>query len=201
MSESARVNSIEAVRDFRIGLTSFCEDVRQALATVDMEARRVLDWIARDQQGYWTRMVRQCQEEVTQAKADLFRRQLSKMSGDNPDVTEQRDALRRAQARLEHAEEKIEKCRRWERQLQRPLEEYRAPAMHLGSMVEGDPPRIVTVLDRVLDSLDSYLAAMPPPSVSRPRPISSPAEPAPAPAAPSSVPTAETLADSGEPAP
>lgn len=202
MSNAARVTSVEAVREFRESLNVFCDDVRQALSAVEMESRRIVDWIAREQLGYWTRMIRVCQEELTQAKQDLFRRQLMKVGGEEPDVSEQRDAVRRAKARLEHAEEKAEKCRKWERALERPIEEYRSVAMQLSGLVEGDPPRIVTVLDRILGTIDAYLTSpvaesRTPQAVARPA-TETPAHPAPM-AEPAATPTA-TSTDVAAPA-
>ena len=37
MSESARVTSIDAIKDFQEGLSSFCEEAKQALLAIDMD--------------------------------------------------------------------------------------------------------------------------------------------------------------------
>src|SRR5438132_1335829 len=119
MSQSARVSSIEAVKDLQAALAAFCQDVREALCAVDMEARRVLEWLLHEQPNQWHRNVRHLQEELAQAKADLFRRQLAGMSGEKLDVIEQREAVWMVQERLREAEEKMEKCRHWSREVQR----------------------------------------------------------------------------------
>jgi hypothetical protein len=162
MSQSARVTSIEAVKEFQAALASFCAEARDALGAVAMEARRVHESILHDQLHGWRRAVRDRQEDLSQAKADLFRRQLARISGQDPDVIEQKEAVWLAQRRLEEAEDKVEKCRQWARLLQEALDEYQAPAQQLAALVEGKPPRSVAYLDQILDALDTYVAAAPP---------------------------------------
>jgi hypothetical protein len=161
MSESARVTSIEALKDFRAALIVFCEEAKESLSAVDMETRRTVDWLAQQLAG-WQRALRDRQEEVSKAKAELFRRQLPAISGEKPDCYEQKKALRRAQERLREAEEKIDRCKQWARELPRAVDEYAAPAQQLAQFVEGDPPHAVILIDRILDTLDAYTATPPP---------------------------------------
>jgi hypothetical protein len=169
MGQAARVTSFQAIQDFKAVLCGFCEEVKEALGTIDMEVRRMLDWLEHDQAHYWQAEVRRRQEEVTQAKADLFRKQLNRLSGEIPDCLEEKDALQIAQRRFDEAEEKIEKCRQWSgRQLPRAIDEYEGPARQLAGMVEGDPPAIVAYLDRVLAALDAYVEVAPPPEIASP---------------------------------
>jgi hypothetical protein len=169
MSEAARVTSFQAIQDFKAVLCGFCDETKEALGTIDMEVRRMLAWLEHDQAHYWQNQVRLRQEEVTQAKADLFRKQLSRFSGEIPDCLEEKKALRLAESRLAVAEEKVEKCRQWAgRLLPRAIDEYEGPARQLAGMVEGEPPGIVAYLNRVLTALDSYLEVAPPSEPSSP---------------------------------
>jgi hypothetical protein len=132
---------------------------------------------------YWKRAIRDRQEELAQAKADLFRKQLEGMGTDfKPDVTEQKKALRVATMRLEEAEQKLQNCRKWSRALERPYEEYKGHATQLQFLVDGDPARPVALLERILASLDSYVELPPPPS-SNTTPVGAAVETPPPPAA------------------
>lgn len=153
---SARVTSIEAVRDFRAALIVFCDEAKEALTSVDMETRRLIDWVQREQVAYWQAQIRRCQEDVAQAKADLFRKKLPGIGGKEPDCIEEKKALRLAQMRLEEAEDKLEKCKQWARLLPRAVDEYKGPSQRLAGMVEGDCPPPVAQLNGVLGSLDRY---------------------------------------------
>jgi hypothetical protein len=168
MVEQAQVSSIDALKEFRDNLSAFNDMAKEALTIVDMETRRTLDWLQRDQLAYWKAMIRECEEELAQAKADLFRRQLARLSGEPPDMTEQKKAVRRAQARLEMAQEKVEKCKEWARLVMRAIDEYSGPARQLGTLVEGEPARSVIALDNILTSLDAYVYLAPPTSAPMP---------------------------------
>jgi len=164
MTQSARVSSIDAVKEFQAALATFCEEARDALSAVAMEARRLHDWVTHDQLHYWRKTLRDRQEDLSQAKAELFRRQLARISGHDPDCIEQKEAVWRAQRGIEEAEDKIESCKRWGRLLQEALEEYQGQAQQLSGLVEGTPPRSVTYLDQVIGALDLYVATPPPPA-------------------------------------
>ncbi len=158
MASSARVTSVQAIADFRAALLTFCQEAKEVLASIDMENRRMTDWVERDRLSYWQREIRNRQEDVAQAKADLFRKQITRITGQNPDFIEERDALKLATYRLEEAEDKVQQCRRWgTRLLPRAIDEFQGPGRQLAGMVEGNPPSIVLFLDRVVRSLEAYL--------------------------------------------
>jgi len=158
MATSARVTSVQAIADFKVALLGFCQESKEVLASIEMEIRRMSDWVERDRLSYWQREIRNRQEEVAQAKADLFRKQITRISGQRPDFIEERDALRLATYRLEEAEEKVQRCRRWgSRKLPHAVDEYQAPGRQLAAIVEGNPPSIIILLDRIVRSLEAYL--------------------------------------------
>jgi hypothetical protein len=162
MDPSANVRSIDAIREFREALLVFCAEAREALTTVDMQSRRALEWIQHGQPAFWRTAIRRTQEELTKAKADLFRKQLERISGEKPDCLEEHKAVRLSKSRLEHAEERLEKCRHWGNRFPKAIDEYAAPARNLAALVEGDPPAIVLLLDRITATLDAYVDLAPP---------------------------------------
>lgn len=166
MSQAARVTSIEVLREFKTALVLFCEEARDCLSGVDMTMRRMEDWLLRDQLSNWKRIIRDRDDDLTQAKADLFRKQLSKISGDNPDLMEEKKAVRRAQERLREAQEKAQRCQEWGRELPRAHQEFKGPGRRLEARVEGEPPQIVIMLERILASLDAYVDVAVPSSLS-----------------------------------
>lgn len=157
MSQSAQVRSTEAIEHFRAALCRYCEETRDALLSIKMEARRVVDWVERDRSSFWRKASRDRQEELAQAKLALFQRELSRLTGNKPDCIEQEKAVRQAKALAQEAEEKIANCKKWSRQLQHALDEFEGPAAQLSAIVDGDPPRPVLALDRILTALDAYL--------------------------------------------
>jgi hypothetical protein len=80
-----------------------------------------------------------------------------------PDTSQQEEDLRRAQARLRHAEEKVETCRKWVPTLQRAVDEYDGPVRRVGSRVEIELPKAAAALERLLAQLEAYIDFSPPP--------------------------------------
>ena len=74
MAESAKVLSVEALKEFRVSLINFVEEARNALGGVDMELRRTRDWLERDQLSYWQMQVKRRHEAMMMARTELHRR-------------------------------------------------------------------------------------------------------------------------------
>src|SRR5262245_54452305 len=161
MADSADVRSIDAVREWHAALTAYGENLSEALAGVEMEIRRGADWL-QDQLALWQRAVRQCEQEVVQAKAELAARKFPDWSGREPDTTVQEKALREAKARLEHAEDQVQKVRSWIGRLPKAVDEvYSGPARRLGNFLEVELPKGLAILDRRIAALESYAGLRP----------------------------------------
>ncbi len=162
MSEAARVTSIQAVKEWREAVCVFKDDAADALVAVDLEVRRTEDWV-HHQLKFWEAEVRRREDLLVQARNDLVRRKMQVTpAGREPDTTEQQKALRKAQARLQQAEEMVVRCRQWAIKLRQEVEEYQGFGRHLAGMLEGDLARAVNLLERKLDTLDAYLATTAP---------------------------------------
>jgi hypothetical protein len=162
MSQSAQVRSIDAVKAFREALVTFGVDAQAALSSADAEIRRVVDWL-HGQLQFWQRQVRERQEDVTRAKQALIMRRWGHTEGKGPGTTEQEVALRKAQRRLQEAEEKVQVVRRWIQQLPQALIEYEGHARQLSGWLEADLRQGIALLDRRLDALDAYVRLAPGP--------------------------------------
>jgi hypothetical protein len=161
MADGADVRSIDALRDWYAALTVYGDTLGEALAGVELEIRRGFDWLD-EQQSLWQRAVRDCEEEVVQAKAELAARKFPDFAGRMPDTSVQEKALRRAKARLEYAEDQVARVRAWIVRLPKLIDElYRGPARRLGSFLEVDLPKGRALLNRRLDALDSYAGLRP----------------------------------------
>jgi hypothetical protein len=158
---SADVRSIAAVRDWHAALANYGDVLAESLAGVELEIRRAFDWIE-EQRLRWERAVKECEEEVTQAKAELAARKFTDWSGRDPDTTVQEKALRAAKARLEHAEDQVARCRSWMVRLPKLIEEvYRGPAQRLTSFLEADLARGLASLTRRYAALEAYAGLRP----------------------------------------
>src|SRR5262249_52294312 len=115
------------------------------------------DWLAEKKQ-FWDRAVRESEDAVTEAKAALTRKQLVAPGDRKPDTTQEEKELQKAKNRLKYAEEKAERCRKWEPLLHRAVEEYDGPIRQLGNRLEIDLPRSMALVKRMIGSLENYLS-------------------------------------------
>jgi DNA repair exonuclease SbcCD ATPase subunit len=157
MSQGAQVRSVDAIRDFLAALQQFREDGQEALCSADMEIRRMQDWL-REQLKSWSKEVRDCEEELIQAKNELSRRQTIYVGDKPPDCTEQKKRVQFCRARLEHAEEKVATTRRWIPEMDRLNDEYYGPARQLAGFLDSNMLTAFAVLERKIAALEAYLA-------------------------------------------
>jgi hypothetical protein len=176
MADSAKVLSVDALKQFRIALITFVEEARNALGGVDMELRRTRDWIERDQLSYWQTQVKRRHERMMNARTELFRRQISQQGSEAKSDTEQKEALREAQRRLRVAEEKVEIVKRLIPFFHHAMAEYVSHATPLADHLSGGLERSLATLQRMITSIEEYLAIAPP---TAPRPGSPGEEAAP----------------------
>ena len=162
MSSPVAVNSIEALSDLRVALALYGEDTLGALGAVVAEVRRTMVWLTQDRPVYWQEQIKRSHEQVSSAKAELFRRQLAKSSGSSGFMTEQIENVKRAEARLHDAEHRLVLTRKWQGQLHQAVLEYLGTVRRIKALAAGDVPSAVNLLTRLIDSLEAYLQLAPP---------------------------------------
>lgn len=155
------VQSIEVLRTIRGQLATFGEDARNAMAATDMEINRMINWLTNDRRMYWDGQIRKRREELSLAKSELSRKRTSQMFGSEGNMGEQRDNLRIAKVRLEEAEQKLDRVKKWIPPLQQAVLEYRGRARPLSDMVDSDVPNALGMLDRMITALEEYSTTSP----------------------------------------
>ncbi len=155
MNPSAHVTSIDGMADFRASLLTFTDKAKDALGTVELELRRTMDWLA-DQAKHWQAEIRLAENAVFEAKQELARRKMMKIGDRKPDTTDQEKALRRAEAWLEHAQEKLAKTRRWQQAFPDAMLDYQGPARNLQFLLEAQVPQMSAYLTHKIEALENY---------------------------------------------
>lgn len=162
MAQSAKVLSVEALKDFRISMINFVEEARNALSGVDMELKRMRNWLERDQLGYWQMQVKRRHEAMMMARTELHRRKISQQGSDAVSDTEQKEALREAQRKLRKAEEQVEIVKRLIPIFHHAMSEYAAHATPLVDHLSGGMDKSLYSLEKMVGALEAYLATAPP---------------------------------------
>jgi hypothetical protein len=157
MDSQARVASLDRVEEFRTAYAKFGDAARQALLGVELEIRRMLDWLEKDQVAFWKGEIRRREEKVNEAKAALHRKRITATFGHVVSDTDEIVALRKAKVRLEEAEEKLKLVKQWYLLIEQEVNQYRGPSQTLGNLLDADVPRALASLDRALNTLETYL--------------------------------------------
>jgi hypothetical protein len=160
--QAADVRSIEALRELHAAVCKFRTSAQDALATVDLTIRRANDWLS-DQLNFWQHAIRTSEDEVFQAKQELAQRKYTGWDGREPDATVQEENLRKAQAKLRYAQDKVAAVRRWMQKFPHAVSEmYAGPARQLAASLETELPRGLALLERRVVALEQYAALAPP---------------------------------------
>lgn len=165
MSGSAQVRSVDAIEAFRIALVRFEQRAQDALETLTGEVRRADDWLCSDRPPFWKEQVRLATEAVHEAKVDLDRCLMYPVTdGERPSCREERDALKKAQARLDYCRDKTEVVKKWKRELHHELFEFEGRLSSMREMLETELPQAHARLKQIMRSLDKYQIEKPPES-------------------------------------
>ena len=156
MSTGADVREIDALRDWLAAASVYKVESEESLASIRLEIRRGIDWVSQ-QLDLWQRSLRDREDAVVQAKAELSARRFPGPTGRMPDTTVQERNLRRALARLEHAREQVAKCKKWLVNLPKIVDETFSGAGHrFALLLEGDVAKGLSLLHRQIEALEQY---------------------------------------------
>lgn len=158
MGRLAKVTSIDVIEHFAAAMTCFGEDARTSLEGIDMEVRRALNWIQREQKDYWTQRIRRGWDEVNIARKELERKLMFYPGDDRPSTHDERLALEAAKRRLQIAQEKVEAVKRWSHRAQREANEYIGAIQPLKAWLEFELPKALADLGRMARALEDYVA-------------------------------------------
>jgi hypothetical protein len=152
---TAHVDSVQRLGDFQAALATFADRGMDALTSVSLELRRVQDWLE-EQLRLWTIEVRHAEEAVFRAKSELAMRQMLSVNGRPNDCSELEKELRRATARLDHAEDKARNTKHWLRALPDAVAEYDRQSRPFQDLLEHDCVKMAAFVDRKIDQLEKY---------------------------------------------
>jgi hypothetical protein len=162
MSDFARVDSIDVLRAFREAYVKFAEEARNALIASEIETRRGMNYVLVDRTAYWKNQLKRRTEKLSQAKLELNAKTIGQGNQEAKGVTEARENVRKAVARLQEAEAKLKSIAKWKPILEHAETEYRSLSQPLADALQGEVAQTIALLDRMIASLDAYVALAPP---------------------------------------
>lgn len=157
--ESARVESIDALRHFRIALVKFIEAAYVALSDAESEVRQRQNWLENEQYTHWQGQIKKRTLAVERAREAVRMKKVSKDSaGRTPSAVDEEKILARCLVALEEAELKFANTRKYARVLTKETEVYKGTVQRFATTVQVDMPAAVAALDRLIASLEEYVA-------------------------------------------
>ena len=157
MSSQADVKSTDTLAFVKQALIAYAHESGQALADIEIEGQRGIDWITVDRAGYWKAEIRRAAEAVNQAIKDLEHCRAYKKVGDNtPSCAEEKKNLEKARKRLQQAEDKAELVRRWTPVVLQQFREACVRLVRFREVIDVDCPRSIGRLEKMITALDHY---------------------------------------------
>jgi hypothetical protein len=162
MAETARVQSIDALKTLKISMWKFAEAANVALGDAESEMQRVLIWLETEQATYWVSELRKRQRYVEQCKEAVRMKRLFKdATGSSQSAVDEEKALTLALKRLEEGQQKIVAVKQWTRRLQKEILLYKGQVQRFASTLASDVPVAVAALEQMVGTLEEYVGLAP----------------------------------------
>jgi hypothetical protein len=160
MGDSARITSVQPLRDMKAALGEFIDAVNVAFANVDAEVGRVTQWLQHERPGYYKHAVRRATDAVTKAKSELSRKQY--MRAPEPvSVVEEKKQVEKLKRRLEELERKQDMVRQWGPRFEREAMMYKSSCRALSELVSATLPKAIQRLEKMAQAIEDYVRLQP----------------------------------------
>ncbi len=156
MSDSANVQSIQAIRDFEGALVQFHDVASRSASAMDQQARRMLQWLELDRPNFWKRQVELGHQNLAEARTRLTQCTMRRTGDFRPSCYDEKKALDKAKRDLEYARQQIQVVKQWAIKAKHEVEEFTGRKAQLTRMLEGDVPRMCALLQRIVQKLEQY---------------------------------------------
>ena len=163
MSTQADIKSIDTLSLVKLAMITYAHDSSQALAEIEVEGQRGIDWITVDRAAFWKAETRRAADGVNQAIKDLEHCRTYKKVGDNaPACAEEKKNLEKARKKLQRAEEKLELVKRWTPVVLQQFRETCIRLVRFREIIDVDCPRAIARIEQMLTALENYQTVVSP---------------------------------------
>lgn len=156
MAERARISDVEILKEMKLALAKFSEDVRTTISGVDSEVQRVGQWLTLERPAYWKHELRRREDKAQAAKSAIAAKQLAR-APEPVSVAEERQIFARCQRHLEEGQHRAAAVKRWAPVWDREAQLYKSSCSGLTETLERDIPQGMARLERMARALEAYL--------------------------------------------
>jgi len=153
---TANVRDIDAIRDFRVKLLRFAEEIDAAMQTLHMEIQRTFEWADQDRPHYWANQGRRAYDQVAAARTAYETCRMRTVAGHRSACIEEKVAYDKAKRRLEHCQQQVDHVRKWSMKIHHDADEFRGRLASLGRLLENELPQALAQLDKSATLLEQY---------------------------------------------
>ena len=160
MARSAKLISIDAVREMAVALTVFGDEALAALDDLDINIRRAVEWIEHDRKEYWAGEVRRGWDRVGEARVELEKAlTYRRVAGQTPSCRHERAMLEQAKRRVQTAEEINRSLPQWAHLVEHASKELAGSKNLLAEWLHSELPKALGTLKQFSAALESYTAS------------------------------------------
>ena len=147
-----------ALDRLREALVRFRTDLTTAISEADSDVRRLCDWLEKDRIPAMQKALPRLREQVVLAKSALARKIMNaealKISASTVD---EKVAVKKAQAVLEHHEELLKRTIAWSRKIDHQYTLFKGSLAPLGALVDREVPQSIAQLRAMALAIEAYL--------------------------------------------
>jgi hypothetical protein len=151
--QQAKVTSLDALESFRSSAIVFTTKARRAVDQAADEVRRTRQWIEGDRRLFWENEMRKRLRALERAQQEMVSARFSEF---NDSMTLQKAALRKAQAAVEEATDKMRHIKKWVQNFDATFDPMVKRLDALRFYLEQDMPQAIAYLLGVLKTLEAY---------------------------------------------
>lgn len=149
----ARVRSLDALNTWRSSLIVFRTKAGRGVGQVGEEVKRMRQWLETVQRPHWEMEIKKRSRKCDQANQELISARFSTMRGT---IMVQEQALRKAKAALQEAEDKLRKTKRWILDFDRVLEPLVKKLENFDYYLEHDMAKGIAQMEQLSRALEGY---------------------------------------------
>lgn len=163
--QQAKVTSLDALESFRSSAIIFTTKARRAVDQAAEEVHRTRQWLETDRRLFWETEGRKRQRALERAQQEMVSARFSEF---NKTMTMQKAALRKAEAAVAEANDKVRAIKTWVRNFDTTFDPMVKRLEGMRFFLEQDMPKAITYLLDIIRTLETYAETMGAPARSLP---------------------------------
>ncbi|MDM4014283.1 hypothetical protein [Roseiconus lacunae] len=150
------VRNIEALEQFRQGILKLADDWDKTLQEIRISVHRAQRYYTDDVPRYWRRQVELAEQELTESKDELQRKQSAARASDRVSALEAQKRVARAKQRLEFCRQRQRNAKSLSIEISHQCDEMLGPLADMTDHSENQLPAAAAKLQTMLEALHRY---------------------------------------------